>query len=75
MDPLCSASIGSAAVEIVQDPALAEVGVASEERIAGQCGQPAIQDSCDEQPQKALVSKSRRVGDQCDKCLPNTQIR
>ena len=58
MDPQCSASVGSAALEIVQDPALAEVGVASEERIAGQCGQSVIQDSCDEKPQDALVSNS-----------------
>ena len=58
MDPQCSASVGSAAIEIVQDPALAEVGVASEERIAGQCGQSAIQDGCDEKPQDALVRNS-----------------
>ena len=58
MDPQCSASVGSAALEIVQDPALADVGVASEERIAGQCGQSAIQDSCDEKPQDALFRNS-----------------
>ena len=54
-----TASVGSAALDVVEDPALAdEVGVASGGRVASQRGQSAPQDSCDKKPQDVLVRNS-----------------
>ena len=58
MDPQCTATVGSAALDVVEDPALAdEVGVASGGRVASQRWQSSPEDSCNKKPQDALGQK------------------
>ena len=55
----CTATVGSAALDVVEDPALAdEVGVTSGGRVANILGQSSPEDSCYNKPQDALVRNS-----------------
>ena len=54
----CAATVGSAALDVVEDPALAdEVGVTSGGRVANLRGQSSPQDSYDKRPQDALTAE------------------
>ena len=54
-----TASVGSTALDVIEDPALAdEVGVTSGGRVANLRGQSSPEDSCDNKPKDALVRNS-----------------